>query len=1031
MKIFLGSTFTDLEEYRASVLRAIDRLRLQGYDVNWIGMEAFSAAAQTPLAECERYVDQAHLYVGVFGVRYGSKIPGTEMSFTEAEFRHAVERGIPLLLFLIDEDNAEVKPKHFERDPESLKRLTALKKEIGDQWKVDYFKSPEDLANKVQPALLPHLKQAVPAAAPLRADLAAAREQYATHLVDALDRIDATRIAAALDRTLERIALTDVYVPLKASVAIPERDVFDSQATVAGRKLSDEREVERARAEQERLASLPLRDALAKFPGVVILGDPGSGKSTFLKYAAVAFAQNAQTPRLDIVEPRLPIFVTIAAYAERLREGNQHQVPLADYFATYYRDVRGIASDFAPLFKDALAQGRALVLLDGLDEVKDPAERARVADHVEKFWNAHRTSGNRLVITSRIIGYEKLRAERLTHLTLHDFDDDAIKLFLQQWCPVIERAAESDPALAARNAAREQRELQDAIFRGSSGVRELAANPLLLTLLALIKRKGVRLPEQRVELYEEYVKALVETWALHRSPDRIITQTTKYAEVERVLAALALWMRETNPEAGTVDQPAIENWLTQRYGGATISPDAARRAAQKFVTDLRQGSGLIVERGHRVYGFIHQTLEEYLAAKGLCYLDDTGLDALIAKMRAREMFARDIWRETTLLAVGHLSVIQRTPHRAAQLVERFLREELSGDARGLNVVRAGEALRDLGRAGVTAAVCNATLQALQVTMQSSAIAPRVRAAAGESLDALGWLPDDLDAFVHIPEGDPSTLPAASLRAGFWIAKYPVTHHQYEKFVNAGGYANEKYWRDQRGVDENGRAKNLKDEAWKWLKRNGGAERRPALWDNPRFHRAGYPVIGVTWYEAAAYCAWMTEELQKQGGRGAGEQGSIQLPLSNLPLAFSNLQVRLPTEAEWVRAAGGEQNTRYPWDAVNPKSQLPTSNLKSLISNVVARANVRESEIGDTTPVAMYPDGVRVTEKGDPIWDLAGNVWEWTSTLYGGYEGAYVRGGSWYNKADDVSISSRGYWDRNDDDDNLGLRVVVASPNFPP
>jgi hypothetical protein len=50
MKIFLGSTFTDLEEYRASVLRAIDRLRLQGYDVNWIGMEAFPAAAQTPLA---------------------------------------------------------------------------------------------------------------------------------------------------------------------------------------------------------------------------------------------------------------------------------------------------------------------------------------------------------------------------------------------------------------------------------------------------------------------------------------------------------------------------------------------------------------------------------------------------------------------------------------------------------------------------------------------------------------------------------------------------------------------------------------------------------------------------------------------------------------------------------------------------------------------------------------------------------------------------------------------------------------------
>jgi hypothetical protein len=99
--------------------------------------------------------------------------------------------------------------------------------------------------------------------------------------------------------------------------------------------------------------------------------------------------------------------------------------------------------------------------------------------------------------------------------------------------------------------------------------------------------------------------------------------------------------------------------------------------------------------------------------------------------------------------------------------------------------------------------------------------------------------------------------------------------------------------------------------------------------------------------------------------------------------------------------------------------------------VVARANVKESDIGGTTSVAMYPDGVRVTEKGDKIWDLVGNVWEWTSTLYEGYEGAYVRGGSWYNKADNVSISSRNHWDRDLGNDLYGLRVVVASPNFPP
>jgi DNA-binding CsgD family transcriptional regulator len=98
-------------------------------------MEAFSAAAQTPLAECERYVDQADLYVGVFGVRYGSKIPGTDLSFIEAESRALPRDEIPLLLFLIDEDNAEVKPKHFEREQKVLKLIAdgSTNQEIADK----------------------------------------------------------------------------------------------------------------------------------------------------------------------------------------------------------------------------------------------------------------------------------------------------------------------------------------------------------------------------------------------------------------------------------------------------------------------------------------------------------------------------------------------------------------------------------------------------------------------------------------------------------------------------------------------------------------------------------------------------------------------------------------------------------------------------------------------------------------------------------------------------------------------------------
>ncbi|MBI5034465.1 MAG: SUMF1/EgtB/PvdO family nonheme iron enzyme [Chloroflexi bacterium] len=1024
-KIFLGSTFTDLVDYRASVIHAIDRLRLQGFDVNWIGMEAFSASNHTPLEECLRYVNESDIYLGFFGVRYGSKIPGSDESFTEAEFRRAVECKIPLLLFLIDENEASVKPKDFERDPKSLERLTALKKEIGAIRNVKFFKSPEDLASQVLTALPLYLQRESPTPGSVRPDLASAREQYAAHLVDAMDKIDATRIAAALDRTLERIALTQVYVELKASASIPERDVRELGTTVAGRKVGENipgsiandpviRAAVNQLGAQLVSATFALHDALAKFPGLVILGDPGSGKSTFLKYAAVAFAQNDQTKRLGIVEQRLPIFLTIAAYAECLRE-DKHQTPLADYFAKYYRDMHGLDSDLAELFDSALKQGRTIVLLDGLDEVKDVAERARVADQVEKFWCAHRKAGNRLVITSRIIGYEKLHAEGLTHLTLHDFDDDAIQLFLKQWCPVIERAAESDPTTAARNAAREQRELTEAIFHGTTGVRELAANPLLLTLLALIKRKGVRLPEQRVELYEEYIKALIENWALHRNPDRIITHTPKYAEVERVVAALALWMRETNPEAGTVDQPAVEEWLTRRHGSAMVSPDEARRAAQKFVADLRHDSGLIVERGHRIYGFIHQTLEEYLAAKGLCYLSGTDLDPLMAEMRAHKMLERDIWRETTLLAVGHLSVIQHTPDRAAQLVENILCEELRGNARGMNVVRAGEALRDIGRAGVTDAVWNTTLDTLKTTMQSITHPIKTRATAGETLDALGWLPDDLDAFVPITERG---------KILFYIAKYPVTCSQYQKFIDAGGYENEKYWRDQRGVVEKGKEKKLGDEAYKWLQESGGAERRPYAWDNPHFHRAGYPVVGVTWYEATAYCKWLTDVI-------LSEANAERLPVHSEVLRFAQndkTQARLPTEAEWVRAAGGEANDRYAWDEPGKSTgQSPDNKRKEI---VLARANVKESGINGTTPVAMYPDGKRVTENGEEIWDLAGNVWEWTNILHKEYTAAYLRSSSWYSESKRAIVSARDVSARGDLSVSLGVRVVVASSSFP-
>jgi formylglycine-generating enzyme required for sulfatase activity len=128
----------------------------------------------------------------------------------------------------------------------------------------------------------------------------------------------------------------------------------------------------------------------------------------------------------------------------------------------------------------------------------------------------------------------------------------------------------------------------------------------------------------------------------------------------------------------------------------------------------------------------------------------------------------------------------------------------------------------------------------------------------------------------------------------------------------------------------------------------------------------------------------------------------------------------------MRAAGGDANERYAWGAPGESTgKLSEAKQKEI---VLARANVKESEIGGTTPVAMYPDGARVTETGETIWDLAGNVWEWTST-FGGW-GAYFCGGSWYSSADSAGVRARLDYYHNLDHLGNGLRVVVASRAFP-
>jgi formylglycine-generating enzyme required for sulfatase activity len=177
--------------------------------------------------------------------------------------------------------------------------------------------------------------------------------------------------------------------------------------------------------------------------------------------------------------------------------------------------------------------------------------------------------------------------------------------------------------------------------------------------------------------------------------------------------------------------------------------------------------------------------------------------------------------------------------------------------------------------------------------------------------------------------------------------------------------------------------------------------QPEYWDNPRFgkSRRGYPVVGVSWYEANAYCAWLTEQLQVPGFTfQVWRDGKLE----TLNLEPETLTARLPTDEEWTAAADGEQGGRYPWGPEWHESH----------------ANTSEGGIDGTTPVAMYPSG----QSPHRVWDMGGNVWEWLAFEKGEYP---LRGGSWLSSREYARVRARDGYGPVGSYDGGGFRVVVS------
>ena len=336
-------------------------------------------------------------------------------------------------------------------------------------------------------------------------DLEKPRDDYLARLIAEHEWLDFSGIPQV--RNVVRLKLDDVFVPLSATRELPEGDVLRERLAPRAEEAeagggAEARLAEREAAERR----ITLEDAL-KEPLLVVLGEPGSGKTTILKHVALKLAKGRGSDLglgAEAAAP-FPILFPISAYAAALRKGDR---ALSDYLPEHFaaHEQPGLT----PVFADALGGGRAIVLLDGLDEVLDASERVQIVRRVQEFVRRFSSPGNRFVVTSRIAGYETARLADFAHVTVLPFGDDEVARFCGQWCRAWERVTDESPAADAR-AERRARDLVDAIG-ASDNVKRLATNPLLLRIIALIHYQNVRLPERRVELYRLAVETLAESW---------------------------------------------------------------------------------------------------------------------------------------------------------------------------------------------------------------------------------------------------------------------------------------------------------------------------------------------------------------------------------------------------------------------------------------------------------------------------------------------------------------------------------------
>jgi formylglycine-generating enzyme required for sulfatase activity len=770
----------------------------------------------------------------------------------------------------------------------------------------------------------------------------------------------------------------DLYTDLAASARIETLKV-KVKAGAAARYLDMQHDIfksishnmEDDRSKTVTVQSLDeLREGIRKSKRVALIGDPGAGKTTTLERLVYELATEAA----EHDDHPLPLFVRLGAY-----NGGDFDDFIEESFG-------GLA------LHDYLPQKRVFLLLDGLNEMQP--ERI---PQVDAWLRAHPDLP--VIITCRKLDYvgHKLPLQRIDvapldvrriHLFIGNYleDDDREKLFGalsgaptgEAWAwfrREVENATfdgfwfgdkepghywdpEQKQLKAVRQAIAEQGKLP--------GMLGVVRNPFLLFVTVQIYTRSGEPPANRGQLFDQFVSLLME----QRGKPAARTRPPWVHEYVQRKALAALAYRMQAEKTGTsVD----DGWACRVIQEALPSEDAEQLL-------YLAASASIIEHGKTVR-FVHQLLQEFFAAYEMGEDMRRGVPAT-KYWPSEQWWEPTGWEETALLLAGmgdeSTQVIRWLTPMHPTLAYRCATE--SGVPRAENALHPlyDPLVLPMPKVKKGDEIDRWREKLPRVTPLARAEWGHILAEQGDTRRGIGlrsdglpdmdWVEISAGEFIY-QDGERLTLPT------FSIARYPVTYVQFQAFLDApDGSKQDEWWQ---GLTPKYQKQEMREQYFKY---------------------ANHPRDSVSWYQAVAFCRWLSTKLGHE--------------------------VCLPTEREWEKAARGTDGREYPWG----NGYIPGY---ANIDETSSFGTVGPYYVRQTTAVGMYPQGI--SPYG--VLDMSGNVWEWCLNEYRspeniGLEGdaaRVLRGGSWRDNILDSRCAVRNRYNPNYGGSSRGFRVVCSAP----